>query len=82
MVFTPVQQVRSQLAVTWGVETFLCPDVYSTDDMIRTVDDILLALDDYKKGETMVVVAGIPPGVAGTTNTIHVHQLGEDTRNP
>ena len=82
LVFTPVQQVRSQLAVTWGVETFLCPDVYSTDDMIRTVDDILLALDDYKKGETMVVVAGIPPGVAGTTNTIHVHQLGEDTRNP
>ena len=82
LVFTPVQQVRSQLAITWGVETFLCPDVYSTDDMIRTVDDILLALDGYKKGETMVVVAGIPPGVAGTTNTIHVHQLGEDTRNP
>ncbi|WP_078056757.1 pyruvate kinase [Corynebacterium bouchesdurhonense] len=82
LVFTPVQQVRSQLAVTWGVETFLCADVHNTDDMLRTVDDILLAIDEYKEGDTMVVVAGIPPGVTGTTNTIHVHQLGEDTRNP
>ena len=82
LVFTPVQQVRSQLAVTWGVETFLCADVHNTDDMLKTVDDILLAIDEYKEGDTMVVVAGIPPGVTGTTNTIHVHQLGEDTRNP
>ena len=82
LVFTPVQQVRSQLAVTWGVETFLCPDVHNTDDMLRTVDDYLLALDQYQECDTMVVVAGIPPGVSGTTNTIHVHQLGEDTRNP
>lgn len=82
LVFTPVQQVRSQLAVTWGVETFLCPEVRNTDDMLRTVDEFLLALEEYKEGDTMVVVAGIPPGVAGTTNTIHVHQLGKDTRNP
>ena len=82
LVFTPVQQVRSQLAVTWGVETFLCADVQDTDEMIATVDEILLALDGYKEGDTMVVVAGIPPGFPGSTNTIHVHQLGEDTRNP
>ena len=37
-------------------------------------------MEQYKEGDTMVVVAGTPPGVAGTTNTIHVHQLGEDTR--
>lgn len=82
LVFTPVQQVRSQLAVTWGVETFLCPAVHTTDEMIRTVDDSLLAIEEYQQGDTMVVVAGIPPGVSGTTNTIHVHQLGEDTRHP
>ncbi len=82
LVFTPVQQVRSQLAVTWGVETFLCPAVHTTDEMIRTVDDSLLAIEEYQQGDTMVVVAGIPPGVSGTTNTIHVHQLGEDTRQP
>ncbi|MCT1368993.1 pyruvate kinase [Corynebacterium mucifaciens] len=80
LVFTPVQQVRSQLAMTWGAETFLCEDVHSTDDMIKVVDRQLLAMEQYNEGDTMVVVAGTPPGVSGTTNTIHVHQLGEDTR--
>ena len=82
LVFTPVQQVRSQLAMTWGAETFLCEQVHSTDDMIKVVDRQLLAMEQYNEGDTMVVVAGTPPGVAGTTNTILVHQLGEDTRNP
>mgnify|MGYP002713423889 FL=1 len=82
LVFTPVQQVRSQLAMTWGAETFLCEHVQSTDDMIKVVDRQLLSMEQYNEGDTMVVVAGTPPGVAGTTNTILVHQLGEDTRNP
>ncbi|PAJ69754.1 MULTISPECIES: pyruvate kinase [Corynebacterium] len=82
LVFTPHPQVRSQLAVSWGAETFLCRDVHSTDEMIEVVDEILLGMDRYDEGDTMVVVAGTPPGISGNTNTIHVHQLGEDTRSP
>ena len=82
LVFTPVQQVRSQLALTWGAETFLCPPVDSTDEMVKVVDEILLSMDEYNEGDAMVMVAGTPPGVAGTTNTIHVHQLGDNTSNP
>ncbi|MDK8305696.1 pyruvate kinase [Corynebacterium imitans] len=79
LAFTPNQQVRSQLAVTWGTDTFLCRRTHSTDDMIAVVDESLLALDDYNEGDTIVVVAGTPPGIPGTTNTIRVHELGEDT---
>ncbi|KGF24939.1 pyruvate kinase [Corynebacterium tuscaniense] len=82
LVFTPRQEVRSQLALTWGAETFLCQKVDDTDEMMAVVDKSLLSIEKYKEGDTMVVVAGTPPGVAGTTNMIHVHQLGEDTRNP
>lgn len=82
LVFTPRQEVRSQLALTWGAETFLCKKVDDTDEMMAVVDQSLLAIEKYKEGDTMVIVAGTPPGVAGTTNMIHVHQLGEDTRNP
>ena len=82
LVFTPHPQVRSQLAVSWGAETFLCRDVHSTDEMIEVVDEILLGMDRYDEGDTMVVVAGTPPGISGNTNTIHVNQLGEDTRSP
>ena len=54
----------------------------NTDEMMEVVDKSLLSIDKYKEGDTMVIVAGTPPGVAGTTNMIHVHQLGEDTREP
>ncbi|QGU04948.1 pyruvate kinase [Corynebacterium comes] len=79
LVFTPSPAVRSQLALTWGTETFLSPPVTSTDEMLVVLDKALLAMDDYHRDDMMVVVAGSPPGVSGNTNMIHVHLLGEDT---
>ena len=78
LVFTPNQEVRSQLALTWGAQTFLCPVVDSTDSMMREIDEALLSMDEYNRDDMMVVVAGTPPGVTGNTNMIHVHPLGED----
>lgn len=78
LVFTPRVEVRSQLALTWGAQTFLCPTVNSTDAMMVEVDKALLAMEEYNKGDVMVVVAGTPPGEPGNTNMIHVHMLGED----
>ncbi|MHC9596732.1 pyruvate kinase [Corynebacterium diphtheriae] len=78
LVFTPHQEVRSQLALTWGVETFLTDEVKDTDEMMRTIDEQLLALDTYSEDDMIVLVAGPPPGVQGNTNMIHVHHLGED----
>jgi pyruvate kinase len=80
LVFTPDPAVRSQLALTWGTETFLSPPVTSTDEMLLALDKALLAMDEYHRDDMMVVVAGSPPGVSGNTNMIHVHLLGEDTR--
>lgn len=79
LVFTPHPAVRSQLALTWGAETFLCAPAHSTDDMMEELDSALLAMDDYDRDDMMVVVAGTPPGVSGNTNMIHVHLLGEET---
>ena len=78
LVFTPNPAVRSQLAVTWGAETFLTPEVKTTDEMVAEVDKALLAIDGYERGDTVVIAAGSPPGVEGNTNMIHVHMLGED----
>lgn len=78
LVFTPDPAVRSQLALTWGAETFLTPRVRTTDDMMKAVDEALLAMPEYSRGDMMVVVAGTPPGNTGNTNLIHVHMLGED----
>lgn len=78
LAFTPLPEVRSQLALTWGTETFLVPRVDSTDAMIGQVDQSLLNLDRYAKGDLVVIVAGSPPGTVGSTNMIHVHRIGEE----
>jgi pyruvate kinase len=74
--FTPVAEVRDQLAVSWGVETFLTDFVQHTDDMFRQVDGKMLGLGLAKPGDYVVVVAGSPPNAPGATNTLRVHQLG------
>lgn len=77
MVFTPNEDVRRQLALTWGIETLTLPTVAHTDDMVNQVDHILrergLAID----GDRVVIVSGMPPGKVGSTNSIRIHKMGE-----
>ncbi|ADG98513.1 pyruvate kinase [Segniliparus rotundus DSM 44985] len=77
LAFTPVPAVRSRLALSWGVETFIVPQVDSTDSMIRLVDQALLDIKRYEQGDLVIVVAGAPPGTVGSTNTINAHRIGE-----
>lgn len=76
LAFTPNARVRSQLSLVWGVETFLVPQVAHTDDMVVQVDKALLDIGRATIGEKVVIVAGVPPGVPGTTNGMRVHKLG------
>ncbi|TSD47706.1 pyruvate kinase [Rhodococcus sp. KBS0724] len=78
LAFTPLPEVRSQLSLTWGTETFLVDSVSTTDEMVRQVDSALLSLGRYAKGDLVVIVAGSPPGTVGSTNLIHVHRIGEE----
>ncbi|MGV9338336.1 pyruvate kinase [Streptomyces sp. NPDC003688] len=78
LAFTPEPATRSQLSLTWGVETFLGPHVDSTDAMVAQVDELLLRYGRCDKGDVVVITAGSPPGVSGTTNLVRVHHVGED----
>ena len=78
LAFTAMPEVRSQLALTWGTETFIVDHMKSTDEMIRCADRELLNMGRYKRGDLVVIVAGAPPGTVGSTNLIHVHRIGED----
>ncbi|AYJ49933.1 pyruvate kinase [Rhodococcus sp. P1Y] len=80
LAFTSIPEVRSQLALSWGTETFLVPDVATTDAMVLEVDKALLELGRYNKSDQVVIVAGAPPGTVGSTNLIHVHRIGEEDR--
>ena len=80
LAFTPNPRVRSQLALVWGVETFLVPKVLHTDDMVVQVDRALLEIGRAQPGERVVIVAGVPPGIPGTTNGMRVHLMGSGGR--
>ncbi|WP_077798747.1 pyruvate kinase [Streptomyces sp. JHA26] len=78
LAFTPEPATRSQLNLTWGVETFLGPHVDSTDAMVDQVDELLTEYGRCRKGDVVIITAGSPPGVSGTTNLVRVHRIGED----
>ncbi len=77
LAFTPDAQVRSQLALTWGVETFKTDAVEHTDQMVRQVDEQLLAIGRVEEGDLVVIIAGSPPGIPGSTNALRIHRMGD-----
>ncbi|HWG00271.1 MAG TPA: pyruvate kinase [Trebonia sp.] len=77
LAFTTESATRSQLALTWGVETFIVPTVEHTDHMAREVDSALLRLGRCAIGDKVVIVAGSPPGSPGKTNALRVHRIGD-----
>ena len=77
LAFTPLHETRNQLAVSWGVQCYEVPEVQHTDDMVAQVDDILQDKHLAQPGDTVVIVAGMPPGTPGSTNSIRVHTVGE-----
>jgi pyruvate kinase len=76
LAFTSRPEVRSRLALVWGTETFIVPRASHTDEMVMQADKALLDMGRGKKGDYIVIVAGTPPGTAGSTNTLRVHKLG------
>ncbi|MDT0435385.1 pyruvate kinase [Streptomyces sp. NPDC005840] len=78
LAFTPDPATRAQLNLTWGVDTFLGPRVDSTDAMVDQVDELLLAHGRCETGDVVVITAGSPPGVSGSTNLVRIHHIGED----
>ncbi|MGK5449064.1 pyruvate kinase [Streptomyces radiopugnans] len=80
LAFTTEPSTACQLTLSWGVESFVVPHVDHTDDMVDLVDAELLKLQRYNTGDTMIMTAGSPPGIPGTTNMVLVHHLGNDKR--
>jgi pyruvate kinase len=77
LAFTPLDSTRSQLAMSWGVETFKTVDVEHTDEMVRQVDEQLLDIGRVVEGDTVVIIAGSPPGIPGSTNALRIHRMGD-----
>ena len=77
LAFTPIAATRSQLALVWGIETFIVPMARHTDQMALEVDKELLDSGRCEEGDRVIIVAGSPPGIPGSTNALRVHRIGD-----
>jgi len=77
LALTPEVGTYNRLALTWGVEPMITEMVKHTDDMVKLVDTVLIESGRAKKGENVMIVAGSPPGIPGSTNAMRVHIVGD-----
>ncbi len=77
LAFTPEVGTYNRMSLDWGVEPELTPMVKHTDEMVMQADNLLLKSKRCVEGELVVIVAGSPPGIPGSTNAIRVHRVGD-----
>lgn len=69
-------QVQRQMNLYWGVVPIMMPYVNSTDELVACAVETSEKAGVVKQGDLVVVTAGVPVGVAGTTNMIRIQQVG------
>ena len=70
------EPVRRQLNAYWGITPLIMDYAHSTDELIEMSVAATEKAGLAKAGDRVVVTAGVPVGVSGTTNMIKVHMLG------
>jgi pyruvate kinase len=77
LAMTPEVGTYNRLALSWGVESMLTPVVGATDEMVKLVDTVLIDSGRATIGDNVMIVAGSPPGIPGSTNAMRVHRVGD-----
>ena len=74
-------QVQRQMALYWGVAPLTMPQASSTDELVDLAVEAAEKAGVVKQGDLVVITAGVPVGVSGTTNMIRVRQVGSSLLN-
>lgn len=74
---THSQEVRTELALIWGVEPLITPPADSTEEMLRSGEKTLLESGIVEKGELIVMMAGRFSGL-GLSSSVTIYTVGRD----
>lgn len=77
LALTPDEKTLRVLALSWGVEPILIPPASHTDEMVKQIDSKLIESKRADIGDFILIVAGSPPGIQGSTNAMRVHRVGD-----
>ncbi len=73
---TTSEKVWRQLALSWGVVPLMIGEESNTDDLFEHAVDAAVQHELVRDGELVVLTAGVPLGISGTTNLMKVHVVG------
>ena len=77
LALTPDSGTYNRMALSWGVEPLITEMVSHTDEMVKQVDGVLIESKRAAIGDNVIIVAGSPPGIPGSTNALRVHCVGD-----
>jgi pyruvate kinase len=74
---TPMERIARLVSLYWGVMPILVRTKRTTDDMIMSVERAMVHQKIVGARDLIVITAGVPVGVAGSTNMMKLHRVGE-----
>jgi len=78
LVLTPVKSTSRRLNLVWGLHCVETEDPANTTQMVRGADAAVRAEGYAKKGDRVIVCAGVPFRRPGTTNMLRIFTAGEE----
>ena len=77
---TPQPEVARRLALAWGVHPLVCEGTFTMTETVAKATQLALRTGLAKRGEEIVVVAGVPFGKSGGTNSLRVARVGSQPK--
>jgi pyruvate kinase len=76
-IFAPVTSDKTarRVALYWGVQAIKVNEFDNTDEMIQNAEVAAVSQKLLKKDDLVIITAGVPVGIPGTTNLIKVHTI-------
>ena len=71
------EKTRRQLNLSWGITPVFSEMMTNTDDLFKSAVKHAVETGIVKEGDTIVLTAGVPVGVIGSTNILKIVVVGD-----
>jgi pyruvate kinase len=75
LAITPSVSVMSRLSLAWGVLPLKKPEPANLEEVFELASKAALETNLAERGDLIVITAGIPLGVSGSTNLVKIHSI-------
>ncbi|MCY4651546.1 MAG: pyruvate kinase, partial [Dehalococcoidia bacterium] len=82
LALTPHESVQRELTLSWGVNPIIGPTLTNLENLLGEAEDLAVSHVSLTDGDKLVLTAGTPLGVPGSTNLLYVMNISKDGENP